>query len=211
LASKPDIVTILLGTNDAKVRPRRYNGDAQAFAIPPPRPCSLPQVFNWNGQQAPPTSDNFTADYLSLIAVYKALPTNPKVYVVLPPPLYPPFPYDMSRYVINDVRGGTARRCVGRRHGSEGTRVRALFRAAVTSASLRCLRRLHLLAQIYPELLRSIAAAGGADGVIDVFDALGGANLSQPNITCDGCHPRDAGYAEIAATIAAAIAGKLRA
>lgn len=38
--------------------------------------------------------------------------------------------------------------------------------------------------------------------VIDIFAALGGANLTQPNITCDGCHPVDAGYIEIAQTMA---------
>lgn len=51
---------------------------------------------------------------------------------------------------------------------------------------------------MFPELLPQLAVASGADGVIDVFDALGGAGLSQPGITCDGCHPVDAGYVEVA-------------
>jgi len=53
-----------------------------------------------------------------------------------------------------------------------------------------------------------IAAGSAAEpGVIDIFDALGGANLTQPGITCDGCHPTDKGYTEIAHTIYAVRAG----
>ena len=32
---------------------------------------------------------------------FKALPSNPKVFVVLPPPLYPPYPYNMAAHAIN--------------------------------------------------------------------------------------------------------------
>jgi hypothetical protein len=59
---------------------------------------------------------------------------------------------------------------------------------------------------LLPTLLTKIAADSGAEhAVIDVFDALGGAGLTQPGITCDGCHPVDKGYEEIASTIAAVI------
>ena len=48
---------------------------------------------------------------------------------------------------------------------------------------------------VLPSLIPNvIAVAGKVDGVIDCFDALGGANLTQPGITCDGCHPVDKGY-----------------
>lgn len=125
LNSTPDIVTIMFGTNDAK-------------------------NFNWFGVQE--KGDSFHSDYLDMISAFRSLPSKPKVFVMIPPPLYPPDPYDMNSTVINGV---------------------------------------------LPKLLPEIAAQGGA-GVIDVFDALGGANLTQPGITCDGCHPVDKGYIEIA-------------
>lgn len=126
LASTPDIVTIMLGTNDAK-------------------------NFNWFGVQS--KGDSFKADYLDMISTFSSLATKPKIFVMIPPPLYPPNPYDMNSTVINSE---------------------------------------------FPVLLRQIASQAGVAGVIDVFNALGGANLTQPGITCDGCHPVDKGYIEIA-------------
>eukprot|EP00049_Salpingoeca_infusionum_P012146 m.219161 g.219161 ORF g.219161 m.219161 type:complete len:231 (+) comp15109_c1_seq1:75-767(+) len=131
--SSPDIVTILLGTNDAK-------------------------SFNWQGVQS--QGDNYTVDYNRMISIFKALPSKPKVFVAVPPPLYPPDPYDMMPTVINGV---------------------------------------------FPTLLREIASVNQLGPVIDTFSALGGASLSQPNITCDGCHPVDKGYAEMAKVFASAI------
>jgi acyl-CoA thioesterase-1 len=108
--------------------------------------------------------DNFEDDYKQMIANFLNLPTKPKLYVMVPPPLYPPNPYMMNKTVINDV---------------------------------------------FPILIRKIASETGAEPqVIDIFNALGGANLTQPNITCDGCHPRDAGYVEIAQTIAKTLTGQ---
>jgi len=130
MASTPDIVTIMLGTNDAK-------------------------EFNWFGVQN--AGDSFHDDYVDMIRKFKALPTKPKVYAMVPPPLYPPQPYDMNQTVIN---------------------------------------------QIFPQMIPTIVQQGGADGIIDVFNALGGVNLSQPGITCDGCHPVEKGCREIAAVIA---------
>eukprot|EP01116_Phalansterium_solitarium_P021914 TRINITY_DN7034_c0_g2_i1.p1 TRINITY_DN7034_c0_g2~~TRINITY_DN7034_c0_g2_i1.p1 ORF type:complete len:223 (+),score=45.89 TRINITY_DN7034_c0_g2_i1:215-883(+) len=132
--STPDIVTIMLGTNDAK-------------------------QFNWVGVQD--QGDSFVTDYISMINVFKNLSSNPKIYLMIPPPLYPPFPYNMSSTVIN---------------------------------------------QIFPQMIPKLAAQTNV-GVIDVFDALGGANLTQPGITCDGCHPVDKGYMEIAATMYKVITG----
>jgi lysophospholipase L1-like esterase/fibronectin type 3 domain-containing protein len=58
LASNPNIVVIMLGTNDTK-------------------------SWNWN-------ATNFAADYQDLIAQYQSLPTQPKVYICLSPPVYSP-------------------------------------------------------------------------------------------------------------------------
>jgi lysophospholipase L1-like esterase len=64
LDSSPDIITIMLGTNDAK-------------------------WCNWfgppNGKPAG-TGTQFASDYVRMIKLFKALPSKPKVYVVLPPP-----------------------------------------------------------------------------------------------------------------------------
>ena len=55
---------------------------------------------------------------------------------------------------------------------------------------------------VLPRLLPTVMGASAAEPqIIDLFNALGGAGLTQPNITCDGCHPRTAGYAEMAQTI----------
>jgi len=136
MASEPAIVTIMLGTNDAK-------------------------NFNWFGVQQ--QGDSYVADFLDMIGKFQALPTKPQVYIMTPPPLYPPDPYDMNQTVIN---------------------------------------------VLFPVLIPSIAKSAGNVSVIDVFDALGGANLTQPGITCDGCHPVDKGYVEIATTMYTAIKGQ---
>jgi lysophospholipase L1-like esterase len=59
-----DIITIMLGTNDAK-------------------------YCNWYGPingQPQGVGTQFKEDYISMIKHFKALPTHPKVFVVLPPP-----------------------------------------------------------------------------------------------------------------------------
>lgn len=66
LDSAPDIITIMLGTNDAK-------------------------FCNWYGQAnglPAGAGTQFAADYVKMIKLFKALPSKPKVYmyVVLPPP-----------------------------------------------------------------------------------------------------------------------------
>jgi lysophospholipase L1-like esterase len=71
-----DVVTIMLGTNDAKVE-------------------------NWAGVQS--QGDSFEADFHDMISIFKALPSKPKVYVAVPPPLFAPFPYNMNSTVINSV------------------------------------------------------------------------------------------------------------
>lgn len=61
LQFKPDIVVIMLGTNDSK-------------------------PWNWNAVK-------FDADYRALIAKYKGLSTQPRVYICLPPPVFTPNPF----------------------------------------------------------------------------------------------------------------------
>ena len=58
LASKPAIVVLMLGTNDAKWK-------------------------NWG-----PLSAEFPVDYKSMIDAFKNVSTKPKIYLMVPPPLY---------------------------------------------------------------------------------------------------------------------------
>jgi acyl-CoA thioesterase-1 len=67
LASKPDIVIVMLGTNDTK-----------------------PQ--NWK------LKDQFVADYKDLIDQFKALPTNPRIFICTPP-----FVPGKGNYGINEA------------------------------------------------------------------------------------------------------------
>lgn len=77
LNSKPDIVTIFLGTNDAK-------------------------YFNWEGIQQN-TGDYYALDYVDMIRTVRQVPTSPKVYLIVPPPLYEPYPFDMNATIINQI------------------------------------------------------------------------------------------------------------
>lgn len=158
MRSEPDIVTIMLGTNDAK----HCNFDASPSDWHDPKCVGCPV----QGHGA-----SFEADYRDMIRTLKALPSKPRVFVVVPPPLFPPFPFNMSSHVINDV---------------------------------------------YPVLLRELAKE--ADGLIDVWSALGGADpvrraaargghcgSEAEECTRDGCHPNDAGLGIIARTLALTI------
>jgi hypothetical protein len=62
----------MLGTNDAKGCNWDYSAD---------------------GVQG--KGDLFKNDGADMIAKFEALPSKPKVFVVLPPPLFPPWPYNM--------------------------------------------------------------------------------------------------------------------
>jgi len=77
LLSSPDIVTIMLGTNDAK-------------------------AFNWEGVQQD-IGDYYALDYIDMIRILKKLPSRPKIYAMVPPPLYEPYPYEMNRTIINTI------------------------------------------------------------------------------------------------------------
>ena len=149
-ASNPDIVTIMLGTNDAKS-------------------CS------WNGPingQPLGTGAQFAADYKDMISLFKALPSKPKVFVVLPPPA-------ISQCTATGPAGNA-------------------------SICLAYNMSFHAINEIFPVLQRQIAKEAGADGVIDVWTALNGTNIST-SATADGIHPRDEALGVIANTIAKAI------
>ena len=75
LESEPDIVTIMLGTNDSK-------------------------LINWYDAER---GDDYARDYVDMVTRLTALPTAPKIYVMVPPPLFEPFPYNMQASVINDI------------------------------------------------------------------------------------------------------------
>lgn len=77
LQSKPDIVTIMLGTNDAK-------------------------AFNWEGIQQN-LGDYYTLDYVDMIKQLRQLDPKPEIYVLVPPPLYEPYPWEMNATVINEI------------------------------------------------------------------------------------------------------------
>jgi lysophospholipase L1-like esterase len=76
LASNPDIITIMLGTNDAK-------------------------GFNWFGVQQ--QGDSYVDDYLTMIQTLQALPSHPKIFVMTLVPSYHPAPFQMNETVINDI------------------------------------------------------------------------------------------------------------
>lgn len=75
--SDPDIVVIMLGTNDAK-------------------------SFNWEGIQQN-YGDYYALDYVELIQTVQNFKTNPKIYIMVPPPLRDPYPFSMNATVINEI------------------------------------------------------------------------------------------------------------
>jgi acyl-CoA thioesterase I len=77
LESQPDIVTIMLGTNDAK-------------------------SFNWEGVQQN-SGDYYALDYVDMIKQLRLLQPRPEIYLLIPPPLYDPYPFDMNATVINEI------------------------------------------------------------------------------------------------------------
>jgi lysophospholipase L1-like esterase len=77
LDSQADVYTIMLGTNDAK-------------------------YFNWEGVQQN-TGDYYALDYVSMVRQIRKNTPLAAVFVMIPPPLYDPYPYDMNSTVINDI------------------------------------------------------------------------------------------------------------
>jgi acyl-CoA thioesterase-1 len=61
-----------------------------------------------------------------------------------------------------------------------------------------------------PFFLADVASNSGAQPtVVPVFEALGGANLTKGQWTCDGIHPNDGGYEEIGNVVSAALIAAL--
>lgn len=85
--SYPDIVTIMLGTNDAK-------------------------AFNWETIQQS-TGDYYALDYVELVQKVQAFKSNPKIYVMVPPPLRSPYPYLMNATINLPHARPKHRRCGG--------------------------------------------------------------------------------------------------
>ena len=54
--------------------------------------------------------DLFQNDYKDMIEKFRALPSKPKIYVVLPPPLLPPWPYNMSATAVSVYIARSCRR-----------------------------------------------------------------------------------------------------
>jgi acyl-CoA thioesterase I len=77
LESQPNIVTIMLGTNDAR-------------------------SFNWEGVQHN-SGDDYALDYVDMIKHLRLLQPRPEIYLLIPPPLYDPYPFDMNATVINEI------------------------------------------------------------------------------------------------------------
>ena len=47
--------------------------------------------------------------------------------------------------------------------------------------------------EIFPALLPEIASELTAHKTLDIFDCMGGVNLTHPELIADGCHPNAAG------------------
>jgi len=153
LASQPSIVVLMLGTNDAK-------------------------YANWG-----PLHDEFPVDYMSMIDDFKNISTGPKIFLMIPPPLYQDGRYGMNQTVINSLFPGD---------GPAG--VRTLAKAAGLPSPI----------DLYSLWQSHCPVTGGTPGhennKTDVpcdWIALDGK---------DACHPSDTGYGKLAMAVKAAIA-----
>jgi acyl-CoA thioesterase-1 len=78
LSSQPDIVTIMLGTNDAKY------------------------PYNWEVKQQE-EGDYYSLDYVDMIRQLRRLRPVPHIFLMVPPPLLTPGIYDMNETVVNSI------------------------------------------------------------------------------------------------------------
>jgi len=154
LASNATILILMLGTNDAK-------------------------YGNWGH-----LSDEFPGDYADMIASFAAMASKPRIYLMVPPPLYRDGTYGMNQTVINTVFPAW--------HGPAAVRVLAAAAGLVTPIDLYSLFQAHC------------PVTGGTPGhpnnTTDVpcdWIARGGT---------DACHPNDVGYGKIAEAVKAVIA-----
>ncbi|CAB9502218.1 lipolytic protein G-D-S-L family [Seminavis robusta] len=86
IASQPDVITIMLGTNDAKG-------------------CNW-----WGPPNGSPSGVAYHAAYVDMVKIFQSLPSKPRVYLVIPPPLvnpptHPDDPpvWNMSKQVLNEI------------------------------------------------------------------------------------------------------------
>lgn len=163
LQSVPDVVTIMLGTNDAK----HINFDTE-----PP---------NWGEAFCPGCpvqghGNSFEQDYLDMIATFRTLPNSPRILIGIPPPYFPPFPWNFSSYVLNELFPGP-----------DGI-----------------IRRIGRFANV-DGIVDTWTALGGAKST-QRRALYGGHCASQVELcTTDGIHPNDAALAKIAHEFAVAI------
>ena len=153
LASKPAIVVLMLGTNDAK-------------------------FHNWG-----PLHDEFPIDYKSMIDTFNNVSTNPKIYLMVPPPLYQNDRYGMNQTVINSLFPG---------NGPAGIRTLAKASGLAEPIDLFSLFEGHCPV--------TGGTPGHAPNNTDVpcdWIASGGK---------DACHPSNEGYAQLAKAVKATIA-----
>ena len=165
ISAKWDIITIMLGTNDAK--DQGSGGPANW-----PHDCT--------GDKALECS--YAKDYMSMIELVRTLgtsPNGPKVYVLTPPPLMKNTVYGMNGTVIN---------------------------------------------RVLPGLVAAIGKEAKVDGIIDVFDAMGGKTIGEfpsggctltstlptcplwcDKQSCDQCHPNNNGYTVLASAVKAGL------
>ncbi len=77
LSSDPDIVTIMLGTNDAK-------------------------YYNWEGMQQN-LGDYYTLDYVDMITQLRKKTNVKEIFIMVPPPITIPNVFDMNQTIINQI------------------------------------------------------------------------------------------------------------
>jgi lysophospholipase L1-like esterase len=153
LASKPGIVVLMLGTNDAK-------------------------FHNWG-----PLHSEFPIDYTAMINTFKNVSSNPKIYLMVPPPLYQNDRYGMNQTVINSVFPGG---------GPAGVRTLAKANGLVAPIDLFSLWEAHC-----PVVGGTPGHAPSNKDVPCDWIASGGT---------DACHPSNEGYGKLAEAVAARIA-----
>jgi len=151
LESKPDIVVLMLGTNDAK-------------------------TGNWHA----PLISEFPVDYKAMIDAFKNVSSDPKIYLMVPPPLYQDGAYGMNQTVINSLFPGD---------GPAGVKTLAKAGGLVAPIDLFSLWEAHC------------PVVGGTPGHP--------ANKSHTPCdwiaTGDACHPSNEGYTQLAKAVAAKI------
>ena len=154
LKSNASLLILMLGTNDAKFQ-------------------------NWG-----PHADEFPSDYAEMVHNFASLPSKPKIWLMVPPPLYQDGRYNMNQTVIN-----------------------TLFPAANEPASVRAISRtlgLQAPIDLFSLFQTECPVVGGTHGHPE----------NKTDVPCDwvaggghdACHPNDIGYGKIAAAVKAAIA-----